>query len=113
MALDVYLSGKGIAAAAKTVGRGVRATENMLLSDLPRNYRNCITWVVDEQAQSERWKDNKWTQVERKYLVLLRKHKRTVPEMCKLLGRTPFELGQMTAEIEPKRTSPGFGLEKK
>jgi hypothetical protein len=110
-ALDTYLDGGGIAEASKVLGRSRKSIANIIRSDLPRNYRNCVKWMECAAAHGRR-KDKEWSIREDQYLSkLVRKH-RTIHQIMIILGRTALQIDTRTRSFQPKQPGEGFGFTK-
>lgn len=107
-ALDAYLGGKGMKAAAAAAGRSAPATMNVIRSDFPRNYRGCVGWLPPSVNFHRR--EAPWTTVEDKYLMKLKRYGRLPEEMVIILGRPWKSIEQRLAKFAPRQTSPGFGF---
>lgn len=104
--LVLYFSGKGIESLAVALDRTPRAVEDVLLDDMPRNYRDVISHIgkiVDRTGE-------KWKSHERDYVRTLQIKGRTLSEISKVTGRSIEDIEDHLRQTRPTRPDTGFGL---
>lgn len=108
-ALDAYLDGKGITAAAEASGHTKSAVSDVIRNDLPRNYRGCVSWMLPQAIQFRRDGRN-FTLAEDNYLLKLTRRKRPLTELIAIFGRPRAQIEQRLAFLTPQNPGEGFGI---
>jgi hypothetical protein len=106
LTLSMYFAGSGLEAIAEVLDRSVRAVEDVLLDDMPRNYRDVIGRIGPRPDRT----GQKYGSHERDYIRTLLGKGRSVSEIALVTGRSEADVEEPLARTRPTRPQRGFGL---
>lgn len=102
LAVLSYLKGMAFKTIGKELGRSWTSVENVVKSDIPRNYRKCIDKYLIKKTPKRHRTGKEWSDREKKYLKSLHKGKRNIIEMSFVLDRGISEIADKLAELKLK-----------
>lgn len=104
-ALTSYLKGLAFKTIGKELGRSWTSVENVIKSDIPRNYRNCIGKYLCPLSAKRHRTGKEWSDREKKYLKALCKGERNIIEISFVLDRSISEIANKLEELRLKAST--------